>query len=490
MRHDNSSKQTLKSSDLPPDIPAITFASDLAHIVESYRPGNHNISDIPEEIPVFNRQTGKIKQFLKKRSRSLHKKRVTSMPIINVNQTNHVDVVKELPQVPPKPIGREERRSISMSNPYAQEYPNYNYNSILQSYDSGSESESEEGEIEEENSIQFKQPPRFMRTNDEGDESSVFSNPASSIYSSHSSNLSHGSNSESIIAKSILDVVHGYSSPTVTSDKSSILSRNFDLDNIYSSPISDIGLSSHDEIGSFVDSLFSDLSHIRNGDFEIPPPPPPHTVPIITPTISYNTSTTPYTPPTPIIDSFPPPMPQKELPKKPIYTPQLRIPKSRPQKYGTTMTPAISNSQPTIHSSVSFKDDPKAEIKAYVRQRPFSYSLDGPKQYKLSRFPSMGHKKVHRLASGSTSIPTPLPKDDFQPRRIMSEQIIPNARYQTSQLEIKPKPRNVSSKQDVIKSHIHQFVMNEKRKEIVNGKNLPRVPSERENRFGKRGGHY
>ncbi|KAK6202676.1 uncharacterized protein RJT21DRAFT_118749 [Scheffersomyces amazonensis] len=505
MRHQNLSKQTLTASDLPPDIPAATFASDLAYIVENYRPGNHNIHDIPEEIPVFNKTTGKFKRFIQKRTSSLHRKRVTSMPIIqqsyqaqpnqqpDLPRSSVESTKKELPSLPLLPpktpsimISTEKKRSISLYEP-PQLYTNATTSSSSIYNSSGEDTQS----------IEFKTPskPKHVVIDEDDDESSVFSYPASSIYSSHSSAASSGSNSESIIAKSILDVVHGYTTPA-SSDKSSILSSPLDYDNMMVTPIQDSEIHSKYEIESFVDSLFSDWTlESKKSELETPPTPPPHSV----------QPCMPLTPPTPISEAMVA-KPQKQLPSIPKFesqsqptgtnpstklsSPPLQISKARKSQM-PTITPHHSN-----QSSIStMKSDPKAEIKAYMRQRPFSYSLDGPKQYKLSRFPSLaGQKKHHRLPS----TPVALPKygGDFYPRRVVSDQIATKANISTASK--KGQPRNISeynninniNKHEVIKNHIQDFLVKEKKRDLSKGKNLPQAPGERQNRFGVRESYY
>ncbi|KAI5949673.1 hypothetical protein CANMA_005480 [Candida margitis] len=85
-------KQVLSVNDIPPSIPAFNNL-DLAHAVDTFKPSHFDINEMPRELPVYDKGTGKFKRFIK---RSTPRSRVVSAPPIVSG--SYMD--KELPTTP------------------------------------------------------------------------------------------------------------------------------------------------------------------------------------------------------------------------------------------------------------------------------------------------------------------------------------------------------------------------------------------------------
>ncbi|KAK7681320.1 hypothetical protein QCA50_015708 [Cerrena zonata] len=114
MKKDGSLKQRLTSLDIPMTRPANLFDMDLSNALDSFQPGNIEKEDMPNVLPIFNRQTDKFEKLMKK-------KRPSSMPVYPSTALRLASVPalhKELPQLPTK-IGSADNlatnpRSVSM----------------------------------------------------------------------------------------------------------------------------------------------------------------------------------------------------------------------------------------------------------------------------------------------------------------------------------------------------------------------------------------
>ncbi|KAI5967096.1 hypothetical protein KGF57_000525 [Candida theae] len=71
-----SQKQVLSTGDIPPSIPAFNIA-DLAHAVDTFRPSRYSSYELPQDLPVYDRFSGKLKRFVKRGDRKV---RVVSAP--------------------------------------------------------------------------------------------------------------------------------------------------------------------------------------------------------------------------------------------------------------------------------------------------------------------------------------------------------------------------------------------------------------------------
>ncbi|CCG22450.1 hypothetical protein CORT_0B07440 [Candida orthopsilosis Co 90-125] len=87
-----SDKQILSINDTPPSIPAFGI-DDLAHAVDTFKPSQFNTSELPKDLPVYDKSTGRFNRFIK---RGGMKRRVVSAPPMMAK--SYVD--KELPVAP------------------------------------------------------------------------------------------------------------------------------------------------------------------------------------------------------------------------------------------------------------------------------------------------------------------------------------------------------------------------------------------------------
>ncbi|KAK6457878.1 uncharacterized protein RJT20DRAFT_27116 [Scheffersomyces xylosifermentans] len=502
MKHDNSSKQLLSPLDAPQNIPSALQNIDLSHAIDTFQPGNHALDDIPRFVPLFDEKNGKIKRFVRTRTRKEKPKyRVVSMPIFSSSFS--VDKQLPLPPVSAAPTSQPSEPESSFST--ATHSPSSSIDVVKRSHKSrtismytGSNARykfdsSEEEEVEDETSrsmefvspyvntestILFRNPYRLNQASAttqydtvdsshlhepiterkrdtldsytlkniivDDDDDSLFSNGSNSTGTDRTSHHSINTDTASHIADSILNVVHGYSSPT-ESDTSSVYTRISEGSSSSDGPNVEIIQTS--ELSSFVDSLFSDVqvqldsndlnratSNRRTISNPADLPRRATQAPEKLNDINNDTTLDLYEEqsliePLKLYKKIPPPpiakdsyklkdliheeekrVTEKALPM-PVQT--LNIQKSRKKKTNNYNHEALNtapsskslsssnHSNDSASSGIGSLHETKHEFYEFVRQKPFDYCLDSKKQYNYSRFPSSTVPEKKRVQSAS-----------------------------------------------------------------------------------------
>lgn len=78
MKNSNN-KQRLSLLDLPPPIPAALDTLNLDYVADSYQPGQYELSDLPDKIPIINERTGSFRRFIKRKT-PRDRRRIVSAP--------------------------------------------------------------------------------------------------------------------------------------------------------------------------------------------------------------------------------------------------------------------------------------------------------------------------------------------------------------------------------------------------------------------------
>lgn len=87
-----SDKQILSISDIPPSIPAFSI-DDLAHAVDTFKPSQFNTSELPQDLPVYDKSTGRFNRFIKRGG--INRRVISAPPMV---AKSYID--KELPVAP------------------------------------------------------------------------------------------------------------------------------------------------------------------------------------------------------------------------------------------------------------------------------------------------------------------------------------------------------------------------------------------------------
>lgn len=520
----SDTKQLLSPLDEPNNIPA-AGDFDFSHAVSSFKPGNYEIDDLPKRIPIFNPKTGKIQRFVRNR-REIPARRAVSMPVPSTSSSGSFPSAfsKELPSPPISEADNEsgsssansllsEYRVISMYTHPTSSIDKYHESlpplhplpplpSSQDSEDVSSESSLIYSDHKTTYSMKISSPFKAKNVITDDDES-LFSELSHSSRTDTSSDLSEHSDSPSLIARSIMYVVHEYSSATNSEVSLATTGQNIPVDDYY-------------WMDDLPDSLFS------NNAVEEEPREK-----MITPS-----NTKKLLEPIKIAAT---PMPHKNKPL-PLPLPMQKSRKGMDRRVQNN-SKECSSSFISLKSGESSFTEAKHGLAAYVRQNPFNYSLDGPKQYKLSRFPSTAvpkKKRVQSAYSTSTqkstemtpsskprtvsmySVPYPTSKNPIPPvvssKQVVTPKGVSGTSFQKPRKISEGKTRNSAlpslpvyptsregEKEEMIKNHVLSFLlkMKQMKKEQGGGavkrqgrapssssKNLPQVPEiERDNRF-------
>ena len=95
MKNSNN-KQRLSLLDLPPPIPAALDTLNLDYVADSYQPGQYELSDLPDKIPIINERTGSFRRFIKRKT-PRDRRRIVSAPpgtILEKHFRNHLQLLE------------------------------------------------------------------------------------------------------------------------------------------------------------------------------------------------------------------------------------------------------------------------------------------------------------------------------------------------------------------------------------------------------------
>lgn len=385
-----NNKQRLSSLDCPIPIPASSLDSlDLSHLVLSPRPEfKYQLEDIPG-LPIFKRN-GKFKRFVSRLGEAT--KRIVSMPLLSNVSTESLS--KDLPVLPNRCV-------TNYNTPSEDDLPVFNG------------SYGQEPTIERSMPVQSapETPTQMLPTStktkyivDDDDLDSLFSSNKSG-----SSEITEYSNQERETALSILDVVKVYEhTPTdsqsdIISIQSTIYTRDSRVSDISKDFLDEPQLGSllEDDLFSVIDSLFGSESGSSTGNVnqtkQLPQLP---TLDIKKSRNKINMSESNLL--KPIVLNSPPSVsgrrPTSVIFEKPASSSKIY------QRPASMMS--YSNISMATCASTNSLLQAKAEMKNQVRQRPFSFCLDSPKDYNISRYTGPAKVRIasnpYKSSTGST----------------------------------------------------------------------------------------